>query len=85
MGIIRLAVFGFIFLGIVYLVISIYSRSVRREKLEDKWDEDIKEGDRDAYIKAGMQDYETSLRKKLMLLVFVVPVIVIATAFYLVN
>ena len=85
MGIVRLAVFGFIFLGIVYVMISIYSRSVRREKLEDKWDEDIKEGDRDAYIKAGMLDYETSLRKKLILLVFVVPVIVVATAFYLVN
>lgn len=85
MAFLRLAVFGFLFLGVVYLLISIYSRSVRREKLEKEWDEDIQEGDRDAFIAAGMKDYEGSLRKKLILLVFVIPVCVVAGLFYVVN
>lgn len=85
MAFLRLAVFGFLFLGAVYLLISIYSRSVRREKLEKEWDEDIQEGDRDAFIAAGMKDYEGSLRKKLILLVFVIPVCVVAGLFYVVN
>ncbi len=34
----RLMVLGFVVLTVVYLVVSIYSRSVRREKLEKQWD-----------------------------------------------
>jgi len=84
-GIVRLAVFGFVGLTVLYFLLSIYSRSLRREKLENKWDEDIKSGDRDAYIKAGMIEYESSLRKKLIVLVFVVPVIVVGAMLYVTN
>lgn len=41
MGLIRLVVFGFIGLSVVYFMVSIYSRSVRREKLEDRWSEEF--------------------------------------------
>ena len=40
MGFVRLLVFGFLALSVVYLSISVYSRSVRREKLEDAWAQD---------------------------------------------
>ena len=40
MALIRLIFFGFIGLTIVYFLVSIYSRSVRREKLEKAWAED---------------------------------------------
>ena len=86
----RLAVFGFIALSVVYLLVSIYSRSVRREKLEKAWDTDpAREGaapaDRAAFIAAGMRDYESGLRKKLIMLIYVIPMIVMAVIIYLVN
>ncbi|MBV1867329.1 MAG: hypothetical protein KUG69_05415 [Marinosulfonomonas sp.] len=84
-GAVRLAVFGFLFLAVIYFLVSIYSRSIRREKLEDEWDEEVKEGDRDTYISVGMKDYEGSLRKKLILLVFVVPVVVVLGLLYVTN
>jgi hypothetical protein len=84
-AIIRLAVFGFIGLSLIYLLVSIYSRSVRREKLEKLFDAGDVEGDRDAYIEAGMQAYRHGLRRKLILLVYVIPAVVVAVTVYLVN
>lgn len=84
-GAIRLAVFGIIFLAVAYLLVSIYSRSVRREKLEKKWDNEIKTGDRDAYVEKGMQEYDAGFRKKLILLVVVVPILVVGGLLYAVN
>lgn len=52
-GIIRLVVFGFVALTVVYVLVSIYSASVQREHLEKKFDAGGIDGDRDAYIKAG--------------------------------
>ena len=86
---IRLAVFGFIGLSIVYLAVSIYSRSVERERLEKDWDADNECGGdspaRDAYIEAGMKSYEKSLRKKLIWLVYVIPMVAVAVLIYLTN
>lgn len=87
-AIIRLAVFGFLGLSVVYLLVSAYSRSVRRESLEKEWDashEGDDESARTAYIREGMQHYEHGLRKKLIVLVYVVPVIVVAVTIYLIN
>ncbi len=75
--IMRLMVLGFIVLTVVYLVVSIYSRSVRREKLEKEWDAEIGTGDRDAYIREGMKAYEGSLKRKLIWGVYVVPLAVL--------
>ncbi|MBB4022550.1 MULTISPECIES: hypothetical protein [Actibacterium] len=82
LGLIRLAVAGFVGLTVVYVVVSLYSRSVRRERLEERAAEKIAEGDleesrREAFIEKGMRDYEESLRRKLILGVFVVPVIAV--------
>ena len=68
-AIIRLLVFGLIVLSVVYLLVSLYSRSERREKLEKAWDTDpAREGlpkdQRDAYIEAGVAAYNHSLRRK---------------------
>ena len=84
-GAIRLAVFGFLFLAVSYLLVSIYSRSVRREKLEKKWDAEVREGDRDAYIAEGMREYETGFRKKLIILVIIVPILVVGGLLYAIN
>lgn len=84
-AIIRLAVFGYITLTIIYFLVSIYSRSVRREKLEKKYDAGGIEGERDAYIEAGMQAYEHGLRRRLLWLVYIIPTVMIALTVYFVN
>ncbi len=85
MGMIRLGVFGFLALGVIFVLVSIYSRSVQKEKLEKKWDSEVKTGDRDAYIRDGLTEYEGSLRKRLIWLIFVIPVLVVGSLLYITN
>ena len=86
MNFVRLIVFGFIALTIIYVCVSLYSRSVRREKLEDEWDETQPEGiTREAFVADGMAQYESGLRKKLILLIYIVPPIVVGTIIYIIN
>ena len=87
MGLIRLIFFGFIGLSVVYFMISIYSKSVRREKLEDRWGQDnpdsSDEAAREAFIERGMAEYNAGIRPKLILLVYVIPAIIVAVIHYL--
>ncbi|WP_172299540.1 hypothetical protein [Pseudoruegeria sp. HB172150] len=89
MGFLRLIFFGFIGLSIIYGLLWLYSRSVRREKLEDAWDAEHPEGGdpeaRDAYVEKGMKAYHASLRPKLLLLVYVVPAVVAAVVLIVMN
>lgn len=88
-GLIQLAVFGFLALSVVYVLVSIYSRSVHREQLEKEWDEDPPDGageaERAAYVEAGLAEYEHGLRHKLIWLVYIIPLVVVAVLIYLVN
>lgn len=80
-GFVRLIIFGFIGLSVVYVLLSIYSRSIRREKLEDEWAEEHGGGEgpeRDAFVEKGIAEYNSSLRPKLLLLVYVVPTVLVA-------
>ena len=86
MGLVRLVVFGFIALGVIYLSISVYSRSVRREKLEKEYDENPGAGmTRAAFVEQGVKAYNNSFRPKLIALVFVIPPIIVATIVYITN
>jgi len=89
MGLIRLLIFGFIGLTILYLIIGVYSRSIRREKLENKWKAMHPDGgdvhDRDAYIEKGMVEYQSGIRPKLILLVYVVPALAVLAVLIATN
>lgn len=86
MGLVRLVVFGFIGLSIIYLCLSIYSRSVRREKLEKEYDANPVEGQtRAAYVQSGIEAYNSGLRPKLLLLVYVVPTVIVSVIVYVTN
>ena len=89
MQFVRLVVGGFLILSVIYLCVSLYSRSVRREKLENEWEEtkpeDATPDMRASFIKDGMEVYENGLRKKLILLIYVIPPIVIGTIIYFIN
>lgn len=89
MGLIRLIIVGFVVLTLIYFAASIYSGSVRREKLEKRWDKDHpNEGETEArttYIEEGMAAYRSGLRRRLLLLIYVVPAIFVVTALILTN
>ena len=89
-GLLRAAVLAFVLLSVVYVIVSIYSRSVRREKLEKDWDSDpeklgAESSERDAYIKEGLNAYRHSLRRKLIVLVYIIPMAVVLATAYAVN
>jgi Ca2+/Na+ antiporter len=80
----RFFILGFLVLTVVYVSLSLYSRAVRRDKLEAEWDE-RPEGDRDAFVRAGLKEYDHSLRRKLILGVYVVPMVLVGIIVYLTN
>ncbi|SDW09270.1 hypothetical protein [Litoreibacter albidus] len=84
-AVLRLSIIAFILMLIVYFFLSAWSRSVRRGKLAEEWDEEVQTGDRDLFIEQGLAEYDTSLRRKLILGVFVVPYLVIGVLVYVVN
>jgi len=85
LALVRLIVVGFLVLTVIYFSLSYYARAVRRDKLRRKWDEKIRQGDREAFVQRGLQIYDRSLRRKLLWGVYVVPVVTIVVVIYLVN
>ncbi len=89
MGFIKLVVFGFIGLTVIYFSIAIYSKSVRKERLENEYDaanpDGGEEGARDAYVEKGMVAYNNSIRPKLIGLVYVIPVVTVSVIAYVIN
>jgi Ca2+/Na+ antiporter len=84
-GWIRLGVMGFLALTVVYICLSWYSKSVRREKLEIEYDAGGIDGERAAFIQQGLKEYEGSLRRKLIYGVYVVPTVLLVVVIYVVN
>ena len=82
---IRLMFILLIVQAIAYVVLSLYSRSVRKGKLEAAWEEEQLTGDRDAFIQKGLKDYDGSIRRKLILAVFIVPQLAIGVLIYVTN
>ena len=84
-GFIRLAVFGFLILSVIFVCLSFYSRAVRKGKLRAEWDAGPKDVDEDTFVQEGLAEYEGSLRRKLIWGVYVVPVVVVMLIIYLTN
>jgi hypothetical protein len=90
MGWLRLAFFMYVGLTIIYFVTSLYSRSVRREKLEKQWDGDpskegVPQSERTAFIEGGMKAYDTGLKKRLLWLIYVIPTLGFLATIYFIN
>ena len=67
------------------MCLSLYARAPRREKLESQWDSNGGPGDRNDYIAEGLVEYNGSLRRALILGVYVVPTALISLVVYLTN
>lgn len=85
LGLLRLIVIGFVVLSIIYVGLSIYSRRVRRGKLYRKWQDGPRLVDRDRFVQRGLRKYDGSVRRKLLLGVYVIPVGVVIVIIYLTN
>ena len=86
----RLLFMGFIVLTIIYVFLSLYSRAQRRSKLKAQWtreglDDQDTRGDQDDYVQKGLEEYDDSVRRKLILGVYVIPTLLIAVIIYLTN
>lgn len=81
----RLMFVGFIVLTVVYVSLSFYSRAVRRGKLKAEWYDGPQTTDIDSYVDQGLADYDGSLRRKLILGVYIVPFALMCVIIYLTN
>ncbi|MBV2359575.1 hypothetical protein KUH32_07305 [Thalassococcus sp. CAU 1522] len=81
----RLLVIGFVVLTVIYVSLSLYSRAVRRAKLESRWHDEGREGEMEEFVREGLKDYDQSLRRKLILGVYIVPTGLILLILYLTN
>lgn len=84
-ALIRLAVFGLAGLTVLYVLLSIYARSLERERLEKRWLAEGASGDRDTYVEAGLAVYRASLRRRLLVLVYVIPIVGVSVLVYVLN
>jgi Ca2+/Na+ antiporter len=82
---IRLVGLAFVVLTVIYICLSFYSRAVRRGKLEAEWLEGGQDVDRDTFVQEGLTRYDSSLRRKLILGVYVVPTLLVMLLIYLTN
>lgn len=85
LGLLRLIVIGFVVLSLIYAGLSLYSRRVRRGKLQRKWQEGPRLVDRDSFVRRGLRKYDGSVRRKLLLGVYVISVTVVIVIIYLTN
>ena len=84
-GFLRLGIILLIGLSVLYVLISVFARSLERERLEKRWDAGQGEGERTAYVEAGMARYQKSLRRRLLWGVYIVPLVVIGVLIYVLN
>lgn len=85
LGAARLLLIAFVVLTLIYICLSLYSRAVRKGKLQAEWDENKGPGTRDSFVQQGLEDYDGSLRRKLILGVYVVPILLVSLIIYLTN
>lgn len=84
----RLAVIVALVLGAAYWLAVIYARSLERERLEKRFDRDnpsATRAERDAFVAGGMKLYEHGLRRRLLVLVVILPTLAIAVLVWLLN
>ena len=86
LALLRLIFVLLIVLTVIYIGVSIYSRRVRRGKLEARWDaKDVLTVDRETFVERGLKKYDNSIRRKLILGVYIVPLTAIAVLVYVTN
>lgn len=86
----RLAFILVLIEAVLYVVLTIYLRSLERERLEKAWDaaNPVRGGDseaRRAFLERRMATFHNTLRARLVALVLVLPVVAVMVIVYVVN
>jgi hypothetical protein len=58
---------------------------MRRAKLRRRWQQKGLTGDRAAFIQRGLRQYDRSFRRKLILLVYIIPLGALMLLVYVIN
>ena len=85
LALLRLLIVGLIVLTALYFGLSWYFRAEHRRRMEDDWKAAGRPGTREAYVEAGMEQYQQSLRRRLIWLVYIVPVTTVIVIIYVTN
>jgi Ca2+/Na+ antiporter len=85
----RILLLGFVVLSAVYVYLSIRGRWREKQALETKFeasiDPDKSDAAREKFVAEGLEAYGHSLRRKLILGVYVVPFLIVITMVYVTN
>jgi len=79
------AVVVFVLLTLIYIILTIGNHWKQVGRLEKAYKETKPEMDKDAYIEAGMKKYKRSLKAKLVLGVYLIPLALMGLLVYLYN
>ena len=85
MGFIRVLLVFLLVLVAIHLVLRLWLRLRERRRLSEEWELSGGQGDREAFLRAGMADYDRSLRKRLLWLTIIGPMAGLILLLYLVN
>lgn len=80
----RLLLIGGVFLTIVYACLWLYYRSQRRTRLGEAWEQNP-QGSKDSYVDDALADYMSRLQIWLAVIVYGLPVCLVALIVYLTN
>ena len=72
-------------LTIIYAVLSFKARRQARDKLIGDYESSDKSENKEVYLRKGMRNYQRSYRSKLVLLIYFIPLSVVALLIYLAN
>ena len=80
---VRNIVFIVLILSVIYVLLSTSGRMRQRKRLNSEYKADKPETSKDDFIEKGMIKYDRSMRPKLFLFVFIIPIIIIGTLIFL--
>ncbi|NRB33342.1 MAG: hypothetical protein HRU31_01105 [Rhodobacteraceae bacterium] len=70
---------------VIYLFLTVRLRRAERERLEEIWHKDGIGGDREAYVAKGLTKYADRLDKRLLIFVYIVPIVALGVLVYVAN
>jgi len=80
---VRNIVFIVLILSVIYVLLSTSGRLRQRKRLNSEFKASKSETNKDEFMTTGMVKYDRSMRPKLFLFVFIIPIIIIGTLIFL--
>jgi hypothetical protein len=81
----KFIVLGFVVSTVIYVSLWLYLRARRRELLEAEWEQGGQDGDLATFLDESLARYDLRRRRLLVLFVYVLPLVTIATIIYRTN